>query len=69
MSKFLSVKSVAKRYEIGVSTVWYWLKIGHLPNPVKLAANTTRWSVDSLDEFDNQKGHQSYHPRSFPGTN
>ena len=52
---YLSVKSVAKRYEIGRSTVWYWVKIGKLPKPHKLSSNTTRWKIEELDESDKQK--------------
>ena len=52
---FMSVKLVAKRYEIGVSTVWYWVKIGKLPKPYKLSTNTTRWKIEELDESDAQK--------------
>jgi predicted DNA-binding transcriptional regulator AlpA len=52
---YLSDKSVAKRYEIGRSTVWYWVKIGKLPKPHKLSSNTTRWKIQELDESDNLK--------------
>ena len=55
MVKFISVKSVAERYGIGVSTVWYWVKNGILPKPYKLANNTTRWSIEELDKVDNAK--------------
>ena len=55
MKKYLSVKSVAKRYEIGHSTVWYWVSIGKLPKPHKLGSNTSRWEIEELDEADKQK--------------
>jgi predicted DNA-binding transcriptional regulator AlpA len=55
MSKFISVKNVAKRYEIGRSTVWHWVTIGKLPKPHKLGSNTSRWKIEELDEADKQK--------------
>ena len=55
MYKFVSDKYVAKRYGIGRSTVWYWVKMGRLPKPYKLAANTTRFKIEELDESDKQK--------------
>ena len=56
MSKYISVKSVAKRYEIGRSTVWFWVSKGKLIKPYKIGSNTTRWNVDELNEFDKLKG-------------
>ena len=56
MHKYISVKSVAKRYEIGRSTVWYWVKIQKLPPPIKFGDNTSRWNVEELDASDRQKG-------------
>ena len=47
-------KTVAKRYEIGRSTVWYWLSTGRLPPPHKIGNNTTHWKIEELDEFDGQ---------------
>ena len=52
---YMSVKSVAERYEIGCSTVWYWTKIGKLPKPHKYGANTTRWDSEELDESDKKR--------------
>ena len=51
----MSVKSVAERYEIGCSTVWYWTKIGKLPKPHKYGANTPRWDSEELDESDKKR--------------
>ena len=53
-SQYISDKSVAKRYEIGRSTVWAWLAVRRLPQPYKLTPQTTRWLVADLDAFDEQ---------------
>ena len=54
MQKYNSDKSVAKRYEIGRSTVWHWASIGRLPKPYRLSSQTTRWLSEDLDAFDKQ---------------
>jgi predicted DNA-binding transcriptional regulator AlpA len=46
--KYLSVKSVAKRYDIAVSTVWLRLTQGKIPKPIKLHNTSTRWKLDDL---------------------
>ena len=53
--RYLSVKGVAERYSIGVSTVWNWVAKGKLPSPYKLGENTTRWKLAELDEFDEKR--------------
>lgn len=45
---YLSVKSVANRYDIAISTVWLRLKQGKLPRPIKLHGSSTRWKLDEL---------------------
>lgn len=45
--KFFTVKQVATRYSMGVSTVWKWVKAGEFPQPRKLN-RTTRWHLDDL---------------------
>lgn len=46
--KFLSVKSVANRYDIAVSTVWLRLNQGKIPKPIKVHDSSTRWRLDDL---------------------
>jgi prophage regulatory protein len=54
-ARYLSDKGVAARYNIGKSTVWYWVKKGKLPRPYKIGENTTRWKVAELNEFDEKR--------------
>ncbi|MEW8042545.1 MAG: helix-turn-helix domain-containing protein [Candidatus Thiodiazotropha endolucinida] len=54
MKQYLSVKDVSRRYSVGVSTVWQWVKDGMLPAPVKFGQRCTRWDSDELDEHDQQ---------------
>ncbi|MEW8606843.1 MAG: helix-turn-helix domain-containing protein [Candidatus Thiodiazotropha sp.] len=52
MKKYLSVKDVSRRYGVGVSTVWQWVKEDFLPAPVKFGQRCTRWDSDELNEHD-----------------
>ena len=50
---WLSDQDVADRYAIKSRiTVWRWAKAGHIPQPKKIAPNTTRWSAAELDAHD-----------------
>lgn len=53
-SVFLSVTDVSKRYGIGISTVWAWVKEEKLPSPYKFSHRVTRWKCSELDDFDLQ---------------
>ncbi|MEW8293624.1 MAG: helix-turn-helix domain-containing protein [Candidatus Thiodiazotropha sp.] len=52
MKQYLPVKDVSRRYGVGVSTVWQWVKDGLLPAPVKFGQRCTRWDSDELNEHD-----------------
>ncbi|WP_413460098.1 helix-turn-helix transcriptional regulator [Herbaspirillum huttiense] len=58
MSKgvLLSVKQVAEKFGIGVSTVWAWnSQTGKsFPKPVKLSKRCTRWCGDEIEEYLNR---------------
>lgn len=49
----LSVKQVAEKYGVGVSTVWAWQKMPGkgFPQSVKLSPKCTRWSSDEIEEY------------------
>lgn len=51
MEQFEKVQSVAKRFDIGVSTVWEWVKQGEFPAPVKLSKGCTRWKISELQAY------------------
>jgi len=46
--EFLTVKDVAARLTIGVSTVWRQVKKGNLPPPIKIG-DSTRWRRADLE--------------------
>ncbi|MBB3996128.1 putative DNA-binding transcriptional regulator AlpA [Sulfitobacter undariae] len=52
-SRLLSIDDITKRYGVGRSTVWRWVKKdGRFPAPVKLTAGTSRWLESELLEFE-----------------
>jgi predicted DNA-binding transcriptional regulator AlpA len=51
--QYLSVKQVAARYEVGVATIWRWVKADNgFPAPVRLSTGVTRWLEADLLAFE-----------------
>ncbi len=55
---FLSIRSVARRYEVSPATIWRWVSRGQFPKPRKLAAGTTRWAIADLEAFERTLAYQ-----------
>lgn len=51
---FLSVHSVALRYDASVATIWRWPKTRGFPKPRKIG-RLTRWALADLEAFDQAK--------------
>ena len=51
METYLRDKEVAKMLSIGRSTVWYLVKAGRLPKPIKLSPRITVWQLSTIEEF------------------
>lgn len=49
--KYLSVHSVAARYECHPSSVWRWVAQGTFPHPVRIGG-MTRWLETEVEEHD-----------------
>ena len=52
---FLDIHSVARRYDVRPTTIWSWMKQGKFPQPVRFTAGTSRWSIEDLWEWEDQK--------------
>ncbi|MGM0692765.1 MAG: helix-turn-helix transcriptional regulator [Pseudomonadota bacterium] len=53
---WLTAKQVATRYEVGIATVWRWARErDDFPKPKKLGDNCTRWSLASLEQFEDER--------------
>lgn len=51
--QFLTVKQVAARYGVAVSTIWRWLdELEDFPKPVRLGSGATRWVLDELLRYE-----------------
>jgi predicted DNA-binding transcriptional regulator AlpA len=48
---YYRAKEVAELLGIGLSTVWYWVKKGLLPQPAKLSARVTVWDINEIRRF------------------
>lgn len=56
-SLFLSVDQVAQRYAASKPTIWRWAKEARngFPAPVRLGSGTTRWELQDLLAFEQQR--------------
>jgi predicted DNA-binding transcriptional regulator AlpA len=53
--EYITDKNCAARYGTSRATWWRWVRNGHAPKPVKLAANTTRWKIADLTQWEAEK--------------
>lgn len=55
--RLLSVKEVALRYAVGVSTVWRWDQHDSgFPSNLAISSGATRWTLSSLVDFEEDLG-------------
>ncbi|MDT0581440.1 helix-turn-helix transcriptional regulator [Brumicola blandensis] len=57
--QFLSVKSIAHRYDIAISTVWLRVKEGKIPKPIKLHGTSTRWKLEDLEKWESKESQKA----------
>lgn len=51
MIEFYRIKDLTRLFKVNASTIWRWLAAGELPAPLKIAANTTAWRADEINEW------------------
>lgn len=49
--QWLTIREVAARLSVGVSTLYLWISKGEFPKGVKIGRNSTRWSQRSLESW------------------
>ena len=59
LQKFFSAQDLASRYGVSKQTVWYWLRIGKLNKPIKLGPNSTRWTIETIEQFEADRSSES----------
>ncbi|WP_193085512.1 AlpA family phage regulatory protein [Halomonas sp. 3F2F] len=54
-NQYLSDLCICKRYKISRSTLWRWIKDGHMPAPVRIGPRAVRWSLSALLSWERSK--------------
>ncbi|TCV85870.1 helix-turn-helix transcriptional regulator [Sulfurirhabdus autotrophica] len=49
--KLLRINTLAAKLDVSTSTIWYWLKNGNFPKPIKLGANSTVWLESDIEAW------------------
>ena len=52
---FLDIYAVARRYDVKRATIWAWMQQGKFPQPVRLTAGTSRWAIEDLKVWEDEK--------------
>jgi excisionase family DNA binding protein len=48
--RLLTINQVAKRFGVGVRTVWRWEAIGRIPRGLRVTHGTVRWREEDIDK-------------------
>jgi prophage regulatory protein len=51
MIEFYRLKDLTQIFKVNASTIWRWLAAGEMPEPLKIAANTTAWRAEEINEW------------------
>jgi predicted DNA-binding transcriptional regulator AlpA len=51
---WLTVKDIAKRYQVTEVCIWLWVKSGRLPPPHRLGPQTRRWPPKIIEAFESK---------------
>jgi len=52
--KWVTDKFLSEYYQVSRVTIWRWVKIGRLPAPQKIGANSSRWDFDVIATLEMQ---------------
>lgn len=55
MTRYLTDRQVAERYNVHRATPWRWAQAGHFPKPVQISPGTTRWKLEDLERHDQER--------------
>jgi prophage regulatory protein len=50
VSRLLTIKQVASRFEVTVRTIWRWEANGQIPRGVRLTRGTVRWREQDIEK-------------------
>jgi predicted DNA-binding transcriptional regulator AlpA len=55
MAQLASTKEKIGILPVSPATIWRWVRAGQFPQPYKLAAQTTVWDANEVEQFLNQR--------------
>ena len=50
--EFLSIKEICRRYSVGHSTIYDWVKHSQFPKPKKFGPRLSRWKMEDLLQWE-----------------
>jgi prophage regulatory protein len=53
--RYVNVSFVAERFSCSKQCIWRWVREGHMPRPIKLGCNMTRWLLSDLRAWEAQR--------------
>lgn len=56
MQKLIRMEALLKKLSISRTTVWRWVKQGHLPQPLRIGPNCVAWPESQIDEWIASRG-------------
>jgi predicted DNA-binding transcriptional regulator AlpA len=55
-SRYWTDEDLAERWNVCRDTIWRWARVGHIPAPIKLPGNCTRWLRDEVESCEESWG-------------
>ena len=53
--QFYRLCHLKQRFGVSGSSIWAWIKSGKFPKPIKLSANVTAWTAESVDAWAQER--------------
>lgn len=57
--QLIRLKEISERFCIPTSTIWYWIKEGNFPKPIKMGTRFIAWRESELSEWLDAKQDKS----------
>ena len=52
---YFTDRQLAARFGVSRQTIWRWSGTGRMPQPVKLSPGFTRWRIDAIEAWEQEK--------------
>ena len=57
--KYLTDLDLAERWGCSRDTIWRWNRLHSIPPPTRLGPNCTRWRLDRIEEWEDEREEQA----------